>query len=441
MRARAASAGAVALGALILSWPALYNGFPLIYTDTGTYIESAFTLRLPPDRPLGYSLFIRGTGGCRSLWATVFAQSFLLSFLLRRLFWRVAPRRGDGAFLAACALLAAMTGLPWIMGTVFADAITAPCLLSLLLLLLPGGGAAEAAACAAVVVASSAVHFSHLSICVLVFGCLAVCTAVWRRARGPLRGIRFALPAATLAASCLFAPALNALLGWGFHFSRAGNILLMMHIWDNGILKRFLDEHCADGRYDFCRFKDEVKGGGGFFVWDPRSPLYKTGGWEAPHEEYRRIVADSMVALPGMWIGKTAGAFATQLLMFDACDAVGPRTPRTWAYQVLERRFPGDFKAFLASRQQRDALPLRVFLIAQYGAVVASLGVLAAVLILRREAACGPFRIVLCFAAAAIATNAAVCASISTLSHRYGARVIWFVPLCALLMHARRSGE
>ena len=146
MRARAAAAGAVALGALILSWPAFYNGFPLIYTDTGTYIESAFTLRLPPDRPLGYSLFIRGTGGCRSLWATVFAQSFLLSFLLRRLFARVAPRRGVGAFLAAGALLAALTGLPWVMGTVFADAITASCLLSLLLLLLPGGGAAEAAA-------------------------------------------------------------------------------------------------------------------------------------------------------------------------------------------------------------------------------------------------------------------------------------------------------
>jgi hypothetical protein len=33
-----APAGAVLLGALMLAWPAFYNGFPLLYADSMTYL-------------------------------------------------------------------------------------------------------------------------------------------------------------------------------------------------------------------------------------------------------------------------------------------------------------------------------------------------------------------------------------------------------------------
>lgn len=38
---------------------AFFNRYPLVYSDTGTYIRSAFTLHPPVDRPIGYSLIIR----------------------------------------------------------------------------------------------------------------------------------------------------------------------------------------------------------------------------------------------------------------------------------------------------------------------------------------------------------------------------------------------
>lgn len=440
MRGRAAAAGAVALGALLLVWPSLWNGFPMVYTDTGTYIDSAFTLIVPPDRPVGYSLFIRAVGGRRSLWPVVCCQALIFSFILHRFSARLAPHRGAGAFLSACAIFAALTGLPWIMGTVFADAFTPSCLLAMFLLLLPGGGAAEAAACAAIFVASNAVHFSHVPICAIVLGCVAAARSARRLGSAPSAG-RCALTALLLAVSFLLVPAINASLGKGFRFPRATDVFLMSRIWENGMLKRLLDERCPEGRYEFCRFKDEIRGTATYFHWNPHSPLYRTGGWNAPHEEYRRIVIDALTAYPGMWLANCARLTGTQLLLFDAGGAVGPLAPRTWIYRVLRNRYPDAFGRFLSSRQQRDALHRRLFRGAQYATVAASLALVAFGLIRRRARDDRLFRLFLWFAAAAIVANAAVCASISLMDDRYGARVIWLVPLCALLMLAREGRE
>ena len=47
------------LGTILLSWAAFYNGFPLIYSDTSTYLESGFVLETPLDRPITYGLLMR----------------------------------------------------------------------------------------------------------------------------------------------------------------------------------------------------------------------------------------------------------------------------------------------------------------------------------------------------------------------------------------------
>ena len=47
------------LSAFILIIPAFYNGFPLVYSDTGAYISSGMELIFPIDRPITYGLFMR----------------------------------------------------------------------------------------------------------------------------------------------------------------------------------------------------------------------------------------------------------------------------------------------------------------------------------------------------------------------------------------------
>ncbi|MFK8101257.1 MAG: hypothetical protein AB8G15_01985, partial [Saprospiraceae bacterium] len=58
----------ILLGTIILLFVAFYNGYPLVYSDTGTYIQSGFELFVPVDRPLTYGLFLRYTSLGISPW-------------------------------------------------------------------------------------------------------------------------------------------------------------------------------------------------------------------------------------------------------------------------------------------------------------------------------------------------------------------------------------
>src|ERR1044071_8868647 len=106
----------VPLAALVLMCAAFYNGFPLVYADTGTYIHSGFTLETPWDRPLLYGLFVRvfSLNGF-SLWSVILAQSLIISWLVYecfRAFTRV-ERPAVYAF-ATLSLLACFTGVSWV---------------------------------------------------------------------------------------------------------------------------------------------------------------------------------------------------------------------------------------------------------------------------------------------------------------------------------------
>ena len=46
------TASGIGLAAACLLWVAIANGFPLCHSDTGTYVDSSFTWRVPPDRPV-----------------------------------------------------------------------------------------------------------------------------------------------------------------------------------------------------------------------------------------------------------------------------------------------------------------------------------------------------------------------------------------------------
>lgn len=77
--------------AYLLLWAPLYNGYPLIYSDSGTYIFSGARMFVPFDRPIGYGLFIRFVNPLPSLWGVVWLQALATSYLLFRIALLVLP--------------------------------------------------------------------------------------------------------------------------------------------------------------------------------------------------------------------------------------------------------------------------------------------------------------------------------------------------------------
>ena len=77
----------------MLGGAALYNSYPLLYPDTGTYAHSGLKLFVPQDRPILYGLFIRLSSLWASLWFVVLAQALLTGWVVRLTVRCFAPTR------------------------------------------------------------------------------------------------------------------------------------------------------------------------------------------------------------------------------------------------------------------------------------------------------------------------------------------------------------
>src|SRR5450755_331949 len=67
---------------LCLIWPALWNGYPIVFADTGTYLSQAMHRYLGWDRPVFYSLFIFALHLGLTTWPVILVQSGLTVLVL-----------------------------------------------------------------------------------------------------------------------------------------------------------------------------------------------------------------------------------------------------------------------------------------------------------------------------------------------------------------------
>src|ERR1700722_4377832 len=115
-----------------LIWPALWNGYPIVFADTGTYLSQAMHHYLGWDRPVFYSLFIYPLHLGLNTWPVIVVQSCLTVLVLD------LTRRAFGLstrwLLALTVFLSVATWLPWTVSELMPDLFT-PLLILLLSLL------------------------------------------------------------------------------------------------------------------------------------------------------------------------------------------------------------------------------------------------------------------------------------------------------------------
>jgi hypothetical protein len=108
-----------------LLWPALWNCYPLLFSDSGTYISQVVERHLGWDRPPFYALAVVLISLRLSLWPVVLAQGLLTGWvlhLLRRALW---PGVGAWSLPVLAAMLGLVTSLPWITAEIMPDFLTA----------------------------------------------------------------------------------------------------------------------------------------------------------------------------------------------------------------------------------------------------------------------------------------------------------------------------
>ena len=435
-----------AVSTAILLGAAVSNGYPLILSDTGAYLWSGWMLRVPPDRPILYGLFLRGTALGVTLWMPIVVQALLTVGTVRFTLGRSVPA---WITLAIIGFLGLTTGLAPIAGLLIPDLFASLAVLTLAgLLAAPNLTRGQWLGAGAVLVLSLVVHMSHLLISAMLTLAAVAFTAAAPAAAaraGLTRGRSLRL-AALVAASALLVPTVHSLFGGGFVWTRYSHVFTMGRMAENGVLRAFLDEACPSRSYRLCDYRSMFPMSASRFLWEQDSPFVLTGEAEANRAEYEEIIGATLRQrrFLAMQVGKGLEGAAQQLVRFNVPSfrRFGPGSP---PYQSILRFLPNDLPRYQRARQMERLSFGWINAVQPWGLLLSLIAIVAALSIPALRRRVPGFRIGWAFAIlAGVVANAAVCGALSSPVNRYGARVVWIIPLTAITLFAMMrygSGE
>lgn len=439
--ARVAGLAAIAAGAVPLVWPALLNGYPLVFSDTGGFLHQTLGPLMLWDKPWVYGPLLHLFHWRATLWLPLAAQALLVSHLL----WLAQRAMRGGAspamHLGVCAFAALATPAPFTVALLMPDVFAPATVLAMALLAFarPGLSMAETGWLMLLATLGIASHLAHLPLALA----LAVlsCAAGWRAA------LRCMAP---LLAAVALLLAGNAAGHGRMVLSPHGATFLLARLQADGPAAEVIRAHCPRSGWYLCAFADRLPMGSDEFLWHPESPVNRDAegrarvlGGALLSAEAGEILALTLREHPLAVAGAMLRNTLRQLVTFGIGDTLRADVLATALRPRIAEGFPPrELAAFDAAMQARGVLgeavaPLR----ALHAAVVIAALPLCALALLRARRAGDARRLgLLAVVLAALLANAAATGALSGVFPRYQARIVWLLPVATLLALAPRFG-
>ena len=410
---------AVLAVAMMLAWPAMLNGYAIVFSDTYAFIDQASRPLMVWDKPWTYGPFLLALHGRTTLWLPVAGQALILSHLL----WLLAASRGAATplrHLLLGALLAIGSAAPWFAGLLMPDIFAPIAAIALYLLAFPGAlGPWQRRWLAVLATMAIAFHLAHL---VLAAACLVVILLL-----KPCALPRAALPLG-------LALAILALTNLAGHHRLAispyGSVHALARLAADGNVAPVLARACPAAGWHLCAWKDRLPTDSDTFLWSPDGPVASHPGHAigaigfAP--EAAVIVGHVLREEP---LGVLCAALANtgrQLLRTGLGDTLGSDWLDVTVQTALRAYFPPEEQArFLAALQINRTLPALATPFAPLHATLLLLGTASGAALLLRRADRNLALLVL----AALLANAFATGALSGPHDRYQARIAWLVLL------------
>lgn len=431
------------LAVCMLLWVALYNGYPTIFSDTGSYLYAgAFFVEFPPFRSPGYSLFTKLTSLGISGWFTIAMQAVVMVYVLDKACgYLLGGKRKfcDNYVLAAVGTLAIFTSLPWVVSLLMPDFFAGIVFLSAFLLAFDGqSGVLERICLAVILMISVSAHASLLPIAGMYVGALLLRRLAGRTLKGiPSTASMLGWLLVPIIAAGFCTATLNHKMGLGFRLSPSKNVFLLARLFDDGLAADFLHENCPNQQFVACRYVACLPRSGAEFLY--KHPLlHDMAGHE---DEMGSIVRGALSAYSGRFITSSIKRTVLQLGTIRTGDEIRSYGERPWNAAVVHQVFPVDFASFLDSRQSRGQLLTLANTFATIHTTIFWLSVVTC-LALGWTSGIARMNQFLCFAIVFLIINAAVCATLSGgVFDRYQSRVAWIIPLCLTVQIACLARE
>jgi hypothetical protein len=425
----------LAAGSVALSWVALLNGAPLVFSDTMSYATAAFEREVPGLFSIFYSAFILPLHQGITFWPVIIVQGAILAhvlYLTARTVSGGAISKSD-TFLILM-LLAVFSALPWVSGELLPDAFTSVVLLGLFLLafasdeLSPG----ELVYISLLTTMAISFHFSHVPIAA---GGLILCVILrflWL-GRPHRIGRWISVLLFPFGAALFLLLAVNVANSDQFVISRNSNVFLLAKLLDEGPALSYLEEACPQAHYALCGYLSTLKGKShDELKWGAESPFKKVGSFDELEPEARSIVWGTLLSRPREIFRHALKNGALQLSRFQAGDGLTPEFA-VWVGEHVGRVYGKEVgRPFLQSNQRKGQLPITQFRCLHLAGLAIAAAVWLWLLGLRWRALTLELRVLFVYIFGVVLWSALVSASLSGAYDRYLARVIWLVCFVAL---------
>jgi hypothetical protein len=426
----------ILLAAGLLLWPALWNGYPLVFADTGTYLSQAIERYLGWDRPVFYSLFMLPLHMTVTTWPVIVAQALLVAHTLYLVQRTLCPTISAWWLLTGVGFLSIATALPWFATQLMPDIFTSLLVLVLALLLFVQERLSKPERIWLVAFATFmiAAHQSHVP---LALGLLLILLPLrrWLGAANPLGRRGASLVLAPLLLAMIAMLAVNV-AGFGrVSLSPYGNVFVLARVIYDGPGMNALHRECPQAGWRLCAFADRLPDNSDDFLWGEDSPVIAAGGAKRVSAEADAIIVAALTAEPGIELRAFLTNAVQQLAHFSTGDGLEawPGTVTPW----IERDFPNaEFAAYAAARQTQGVLMVPAWMqVLHFAVAIICVVICCAALpiaLRRRNVADG-------FAAAVLLSllgNAAITGGLSATHDRYQSRIMWLPAVVAMLSMA-----
>lgn len=403
----------------VLIAPAVWNGFPIIFPDTGGYLTRPLEGTLELGRSAFYGLFL-DAGMPLAFWPNVVAQSALTIFLivltLRVLDFGGRPWLAFGIVL----LLSVATSLPWVASHLLPDILFPLAVLALYLLAFRGDLLAvwERVFLACVTAFAIVCHMAAAGLCV------GLVTVLWLIGRLPRLGLpkpRLGCAAAAVIAGVVLCPISNWAITGTFAFTPGGWSFLFGRLVEDGIVARYLKDRCPDPTIRLCAYRADVPDIADDWLWDSDSPFRKLGDWRHLSDDERNLILATLVHYPLRQITAALNDTVQQLISFQTEVSTEDNEPtfgviHDWAPRLLPR--------LMAARQQNDRIDVDALNVVHVPVAALAMAGMIGALLARRRLKLTPELGALCATILlALFINAAICGVLSHPVDRYQSRL------------------
>ena len=438
--------GGALAATLVLLAPAIWNRFPLLQYDTGGYLARWYEGYLVPSRSTVYGLFLMLLSWA-NFWPVVIVQSLLTVWVLALTLRALGFGGRPWLLLGVTASLCAFTTLPWLTSILLTDIFAALPVLAIYLLVFGDDALRRAERLALVALIAFAVATHSATFAVLLALVLAAALAhglfrlgTHRRSKNGVASLAYGgivRGGVALALGGFLLLSANYVTSGRFVWTPGGVALSFGRMLQDGIVARYLDEHCPDKRLRLCAHRHELPDDADVFFWSGDGSVFnRLGRFAGLGDEMALIAGESLRAYPAWQLQAAAVATLRQLVHVASGEGVVSTAWHTVG--MVEKFTPHAAPGMFASRLQRGELDFTAINTIHKPVALAAMLLLVPLMVwgARRQSMTGLGRLA-GTAACALFANAVVCGVFANPHDRYGARLVWLAPLVVGLAAVR----